>query len=249
MGHPSAPFDGSAPSAVAATGAGPRFSAALREATADVHRRAERTGFLADLLRGRAAREGYTLYLRNLVPIYAALEAALDAHLGRDGSGRNGSRGSGTDVPAAFTDTRLRRLPALLADLEALAGARWERTLPVLPQAEAYALAIRAAGHGHRLIAHAYVRVLGDLSGGQILKPLLARFHDVGPEALAFYDFPALADLRTPKVAMREALDAVPPDHEGAIIAEALDAFGHNIAVSEAISAATRREAMAASPA
>ena len=242
MGQPSAPLDVREPSDAAATGAGPRFSAALREATADVHRRAERTGFLAELIRGRATSQGYALYLRNLVPIYVALETALDANVGRARAG-----GSGTDVPVAFTDTRLRRLPALLVDLEALAGPRWERTLPVLPQAEAYALAIRAAGRGHLLVAHAYVRLLGDLSGGQILKPLLARFHGFGPEALAFYDFPALADLNAPKVAMREALDAVPRDHEGAIIAEALDAFRHNIAVSEAISDAMCRQVPTAS--
>ena len=213
-----------------------RFSAALREATADVHRQAERTGFIADLIRGRATRAGYVLFLRNLVPVYTALETALDG--GADGR---------TAALSPFADLRLRRLPALLADLEALAGIGWERTYPVLPEADAYALAVASAGRGdgHRLIAHAYARYLGDLSGGQILKPLLARLYDLAPETLTFYDFPALADLGAPKVAMREALDTVPADGAAAVIAEALDAFRHTIALSDAV----RREAIHLTPA
>jgi heme oxygenase len=49
----------------------------LREATADLHRRAERSGVIADLLHGRATRSGYALWLRNLLPAYRNLEAAL----------------------------------------------------------------------------------------------------------------------------------------------------------------------------
>ncbi len=229
MGCPSA-----LPDRPATGDAAVRFSATLREATADAHREAERTGFVADLLRGRATRSGYALFLRNLVPVYAALETALDGHVG-----------GGAGVPAPFADRRLRRLPALLADLDALVGAGWERTVAVLPEAEAYALAIRGAGRGegHRLLAHAYVRILGDLSGGQILKPLLARLY--GLEALAFYDFPAFADTRAPKVAMREALDAVASDGAAAIVAEAVAAFRHTIALSNAV----RRETSRAAPA
>ncbi len=246
MGHRSVQ---AIPSAVASARSDvPGFSAVLREATADVHRQAERAGFIADLLRGRATREGYALFLRNLVPVYAALEAALDLHVGDLHAGDAGHAGdmSHAGVPAAFADPRLRRLPSLLADLDALAGPRWERTMPALPEADAYARAIRDVGHGHRLTAHAYARLLGDLSGGQILKPLLARLYGIGPEALAFYDFPALADLHAPKMAMRAALDAVPPDGADAFVTEAIAAFGHNIALSNAVSDAVRGEAMAA---
>ena len=240
MEHSSALFDRPADVPATGTAVDPRFSAALREATADVHRQAERTGFIADLLRGRATRAGYVLFLRNLVPVYTALEAALDVQVG---AGGDVDGGIGALPP--FADRRLRRLPALLADLEALAGTGWER-YPVLPEADAYALAIARAGRGdgYRLVAHAYARYLGDLSGGQILKPLLARLYDLGPETLTFYDFPALADLGAPKVAMREALDAVPADGAAAIIAEALDAFRHTIALSDAV----RREASRVTP-
>jgi heme oxygenase len=204
------------------------YAATLRDATKDVHRQAERTGFIAALIRGKATREGYATFLRNLVPAYAVLEAALLAHV---------------DDPlmAAFADPRLRRLGALTADLEALAGPDWAAHCVLVPEAEAYAAAIETAarGDGRRLIAHAYARYLGDLSGGQILKPLLARMFGLGPEALAFYDFPDVADLAEPKIGMRQALDRVPTDGLVAdeITSEAIEAFRHNIAVSEAVQA------------
>ena len=50
------------------------------------------------------------------------------------------------------------------------------------------------AADAPRLIAHAYVRYLGDLSGGRIVGRILARSPGLGPEALSFYDFPGIAD-------------------------------------------------------
>ena len=108
----------------------------------------------------------------------------------------------------------------------------------MLPEAEGYASAVAACAGSPRLVAHAYARYLGDLSGGQILKPVLARGLALPPAALAFYDFPLLPDLAAPKAAMREALDRVAP-HEGQeVIDEAISAFGHNIAVSLPVSRA-----------
>ena len=206
---------------------GPRsFSAVLRERTAAVHRAAERCGFLADLIRGRADRRGYALFLRNLVPAYEALEAALAAVSPSDA------------VVGAFADPRLRRLARLRADLDAVAGPGWADRLAVLPEAKAYARAIAACAGDRRLVAHAYARTLGDLSGGQILKPVLARTLGLPPDALAFYDFPALPDLAGAKAAMRDALDRVAPDDGERVAAEAVSAFRHNIAVSVAVSRA-----------
>ncbi len=204
------------------------FAAMLRERTKLVHREAERSGFIADLIRGRASRDGYAIFLRNLLPAYTTMERALAAH--RD-----------TPIVAAFADPRLARVAALEADIAAIAGPGWRSTLPVVGEAEAYASAIEhaAATAGTLLIAHAYARYLGDLSGGQILKPLLGRTLGLGADMLAFYDFPLLPDLAAPKIAMRAALDAIAPDGPDAepLIAEALSAFRHNIAVSEAVQA------------
>ena len=203
------------------------FAATLREHTKTIHRAAERAGFIADLLHGRATLAGYALFLRNLHPVYAALELALIAHT-RD------------PLAGAFADPRLHRLAAFTSDLHVIVGADWS-ALPLLPAAEAYVETINAAARDPaRLAAHAYARYLGDLSGGQILKPLLARTLGIGTDGLAFYDFPAFADLAAPKAAMRNALDTVPTfgPRATAICAEAVTAFAHNIALSEAVQAA-----------
>ncbi|XUM24561.1 biliverdin-producing heme oxygenase [Bradyrhizobium oligotrophicum S58] len=55
---------------------------AMRERTKTLHLTAERTGIVADLLRGRGTPEAYALLLRNLLPVYETLEAELLRHQG-----------------------------------------------------------------------------------------------------------------------------------------------------------------------
>lgn len=201
----------------------PAFSDVVRTATQGVHREAERAGFIADLIRGRATRPGYALFLANLAPAYDALERAL--------------AGARTPELGAFADPRLHRLAALRADLEAMAepGAP---AADILASARAYAVAIEAAAEEPaRLAAHAYARYLGDLSGGQILKPVLARSLGLAPAALGFYEFPAIEDHAAMKSAMRDTLDrfVVGSAPAEAFLDEAVAAFRHNIALSEAV--------------
>ena len=54
--------------------------AALRERTRELHIQAERSGFIADMLHGRASRHGYVLMLQNLLPVYRTLETQLAKH-------------------------------------------------------------------------------------------------------------------------------------------------------------------------
>ncbi len=200
------------------------FAAVLRESTQAVHREAERSGFVADLLHGRATRLGYASFLANLLPLYEALEVRLVGEVA-------------SPAERAFADPRLARADALRHDLRALADDDERLALIVLPEARAYAAAITASGVG--VVGHAYARTLGDLSGGQILKPLLARTLGLAPEQLSFYDFPEL-DISAGKAALRAALDTIEPSSPEAprIVEAALDAFRHTIALSHAISAA-----------
>lgn len=192
------------------------------------HTEAERSGIIRDMLRGEASREGYILLQRNLLPAYQALEAGLEAH--RD-----------TPLLAALAAYRLDRATALKADLAALCGGDFAQ-VPVLAEGVAYAKRIEdaAKGDGELLIAHAYTRYLGDLSGGQILKKLLAKKPGLTPNELTFYDFPAYADLAALKSDYRNALDdagkrASAPQ---AIVAEGSVAFQLNTDISWAVQAA-----------
>jgi heme oxygenase (biliverdin-producing, ferredoxin) len=198
---------------------------AMRERTRTLHVTAERTGIVAELLRGRGTRRAYALLLRNLLPVYEALEAELLRH-------------EGTRAVGLIVRPELHRSAAIRADLAQLDAAG----LPVLPEAIAYVRAIQeaGAGAGHPLLAHAYTRYLGDLSGGQIIKKILARSLDLPPESLSFYEFPDIADLQRFKDDYREALEhagAVMVEH-GAVVEEAALAFTLNIALSEALQAA-----------
>lgn len=193
--------------------------------TRDLHFSAERSGFVADLVRGRASRSAYALYLRNLVPAYAELERGLEA----------------SELPEVrwFARPELIRSQALEADLAWLAGPAWQASLPLLPAGLHYGHRIRAAAleDGPGLLGHAYVRYLGDLSGGQILRKVLARSLGLGPEALTFYDFPEIADLDDFKQSFRRALDRAGLNE--ALVSEAEMAFRLNIALSEAVQTAS----------
>jgi heme oxygenase len=126
-----------------------------------------------------------------------------------------------------------------MADLVNLAGQDWRTDLPQLGAATRYAnrIATVVAHDPDLLLAHAYVRYLGDLSGGQILKRLLARTLRLDETMLAFHTFPLVPDLERFRPTYLAAFDAA-----GAGVAdldevasEAALAFQLNIDLSEAV--------------
>jgi heme oxygenase (biliverdin-producing, ferredoxin) len=202
---------------------------ALYFRTKTLHVEAERTGIIRNLLRGNASREGYVLLMRNLLPAYRVLEQGLSRHRGSPGL-------------AELADYRLDRAGAIEADLVALGGNDWEQNIALLDAGKKYAgrIAKAAKGDGARLIAHAYTRYLGDLSGGLILQRLLVRSLGLRPAELSFYDFPRFSDLSVLKADYREALDRA-----GSLVADPLAvveegaiAFSLNIGLSCAVQAA-----------
>lgn len=205
---------------------------ALRERTKQPHALAERTGIVADILHRRANVTGYALLLRNLLPVYRTMEHALA-----------GKRSSA--VVGLIVHPELDRAAAIEADLRIIASLYGIVDLPLLPEATRYVDAIRRASEatGSRLIAHAYARYLGDLSGGQILKKLLERSLDLPPEALSFYDFPEIADIAAFKAGYRSAIDRA-GDELGdfdLIVEEGARAFELNIGLSVAVQEAVLR--------
>lgn len=208
----------------------------LRHSTRALHRQAERSGYVAEILRGRAEPLGYALLLRNLHPAYATLEAALA------GAG-------GHPALAPLRHPPLQRAAPLARDLTALAGPDWHHTLPLLPAGARYAAAVAAAGgrDGVRLVGHAYVRYLGDLSGGQILARLLARSLGLGQEALNFYEFGG--DGTAPlERRVRRAIDLVTGAAADLVLAEAALAFRLNIDLSRAVAVSAAGPRQSARP-
>jgi heme oxygenase len=196
----------------------------LKDATRELHQVAERAGGMSALLRGRFDRAQYCLLLRNLHALYAALEAALDRHATLP-------QVAPVRVPVLY------RTAALAADLRDLHGAGWS-TLPVAVAMASYVAHLEdvARTRPPLLAAHAYVRYMGDLSGGQILRDVVRRALDLRDGAgTAFYTFTGSGDGREIKERFRAALDGMPVDDALAqeIVGEARDAFSRHVVLFE----------------
>jgi heme oxygenase len=201
--------------------------AALRSTTRELHVAAEKSGILRELLVGRGSVYGYAMLIRNLLPAYAAMESIL-------------RRSASTPGFGPIADPGVYRQAAIESDLCAIAGSGWRTDLPLLPVGERYAHRVRSVRHDERLLwlGHVYTRYLGDLNGGRILRRVLSESLRLGEEALHFYQFPRIGDVRRFQARYREALDIVaPPEVVTSICREAGLAFRYNIALSEAIAA------------
>jgi heme oxygenase (biliverdin-producing, ferredoxin) len=188
----------------------------LRLETRDLHAAAERSGAMGALLHGALDLPRYRALLRNLLVIYVAMELALDACQAQP-------HVAPLRMPALF------RSAALQQDLRALSEPTGETQAPVLAATTAYAqrLAHLASTGSPALAAHAYVRYLGDLHGGQALKRVVARSYALDDAATQFYEFGTEADVAEHRRVFRQALAALPATGEEAdlIVAEARWAF------------------------
>ncbi len=196
----------------------------MREATWALHKQAEQSGVIHDLLTGRITTAAYALYLRNLTHVYQALESALRVHSGRPGLGDL--------VPEG-----LFRSGPLASDLDALAGPRWKNDLELLNSARLYSerITLVSKNAGHPLIAHAYVRYLGDLNGGQVLARILSQKSGLQPDQLSFYRFDNIEHPDAVKRDITEKIDryGTLPIDPGPIVQEAERAFRFNIDLAE----------------
>lgn len=175
------------------------LAARIRLATASAHRQAEGVPFVQDLVAGRLPVGAYARLVVQHRAIYRALEDASWAN--RD-----------PDV-APFLAPELARLPALEEDLAFLSGVGGPLDLHVLEATSTYCDHMRAevAAWPGALLAHHYVRYLGDLSGGQVIGRVLARVYGF-PEGrgTTFYRFDLVPSPKAHKVRYRERLDALP---------------------------------------
>jgi heme oxygenase len=193
------------------------LAAALRQDTKALHAQAERAGIMPALLHGHLPLADYRRLLRNLHALYAALEPALLRH-------RDHPCVAPICFPALFRE-------AALADDLAMLG---ERSAPADSELDPVALAYRRrlealdAHDPALLVAHAYVRYLGDLSGGQILARIVAKTYDLADgRGTRFYQFGPADRVAAHAQALRAGLDSVPVDAAGRqrIVDEAQRAF------------------------
>ena len=207
-----------------------RLTARLREATAAAHDDAENSGFMTALLDGDYGHLGACAaadLAGQLWFIYGALEDAVRAI-------------ADTPEGAAIADVRLERHDALERDLEFLIGPRWRSSIEALPQTAAYVnrlAELARTRNASSLVAHHYVRYLGDLSGGQIIARKLRDHYGIDGDGARFYDFSALGKIKPYRDAYRDRLDALDlrDDVRDRVLAEAVLAFRMNTALFRAL--------------
>lgn len=197
------------------------LSVAMREGSQPQHDAAESSTFIEDLMGGRINEAGYVAYLRQLRPVYAALEETARA-LADD------------PLVAQLHDPALERLASIDADIASWSTGDPAEDAVAGRASEAYAADVRAcADHPVRLVAHHYTRYLGDLSGGQAIGRILDRDFGRDGEGLSFYRFDSIEKVKPYKDDYRAALDALPLDEaqRAEAVAEVQNAFAHNQAV------------------
>ncbi len=197
------------------------FSARIRAATMGAHRDAERSSYVHRLMRGQLPLDGVADLMVQHHAIYGSLE-------------RTGGALTSDPIVGPFLGPELLRVPRIEADLQRLVGDDWAERFSVHPATIAYAETIAAtADHPERFVAQHYTRILGDLSGGQMIKRTLERHYgDAVDGALTFYDFD-IADMDSYKDAYRTRLDESPwtDDQRDAFIDETNRAYTANSSV------------------
>jgi heme oxygenase len=195
----------------------------LREGTKQSHTMAENTAYMKCFLKGIVEREPFRKLLANLYFVYSTLEEELLRH-------RN------HPVVGLIYFPELNRKASLEKDLAFYYGDNWQEEIVPSEAGKIYVTRIKEISNSEPalLVAHSYVRYMGDLSGGQALKNIvrsaLSLPEDQGTNFHQFDAFPSVEARRGFKGRYRDALNSLPVDNEliEKIVAEANAAFALN---------------------
>jgi len=198
------------------------LAGALRHGTSDAHEAAEGSAFVQQLTTGSLPIAAYTALVVQNHAIYTTLE-------------RVGEQWRHDPVAGVFVADELLRVPSLEGDLRGLLGSSWragaEQRIEAATRRYVIHLENVSDDWPAGFVAHHYVRYLGDLSGGQILRRSLERAYPNAPTA--FYTFERIAKVKPFRDRYRALLDAMPIGvaEQRRVVAEALIAFDLNRAV------------------
>jgi heme oxygenase len=201
------------------------LSRRLRDETRYAHTAAERSSIMQALLRGTLSRTQYVALLQQLWLLYATMEDALGDERARDAL-------SFIDLDA------LARTASLQRDIEFLDSVAHPVPLPATSRYLARIVELRDTAPV-LIGAHAYVRYLGDLSGGQILGRIVRKALQLqDTRGTEFYEFPAIDNHVAFKQSFRDALDRfeLTNNEADAFVAEAVASFAMHQRLFEELS-------------
>uniref|UniRef100_A0A8C1AGH4 Heme oxygenase n=1 Tax=Cyprinus carpio carpio TaxID=630221 RepID=A0A8C1AGH4_CYPCA len=204
------------------------LSEQIKAATKDSHVRAENTELMLSYQRGRVSLlqliTSPLLLLCSLYKIYEALEEALDTNASHEA------------VAPIYFPQELSRLESIGKDLEYFYGRSWREKMTVPAATLRYAQRLREVGRDHPeyLVAHAYTRYLGDLSGGQVLGRITQKSLGLkSGEGLSFFSFPGVSSPNLFKQLYRSRMNSIELTEEqrSGVLQEAVTAFELNVQV------------------
>lgn len=148
------------------------FSKRLYEETKSAHEQVESMDFVVSLRNQKLSQTDYVQYLTDLILVYSALEECLRTNLGI------------TAIQTLYDD-RLCRTKKLEKDIQSF---QEEKLIPS-KAAQDYAKHLKELSTQSPLLllAHSYVRYLGDLSGGRMMKKFVEQLFP--GEHTHFYNF------------------------------------------------------------
>ena len=193
----------------------------LRQGTTKSHSMAENVSFVKSFLGGVVDKNSYRTLVANLYFVYSAIEQEM----------LNNKSNSSI---ALIYFPELHRKQSLEKDLEYYYGLEWRQCVQPSVVTQMYVERIHDIGKSQPelLVAHAYTRYMGDLSGGQILRNIAKNAMKLSEdEGTEFYIFRKIENEKEFKNMYRDALDLIPiTNHQmDLIISEANVAFNLNM--------------------
>ncbi|KZT12210.1 heme oxygenase [Laetiporus sulphureus 93-53] len=168
------------------------ISTLLRISTAAAHDAVEKSRGASWLARGELDREEYVRFMMMLWHVYDALEQGLEQHA------------THPVLSIVHNPVLLARVPSLSADISHFLRTTDWKPHPIhaalmddppaaLTDYVSQIQSIARSGDPAPLLAHAYVRYLGDLSGGQIIRNRIVKAYDLTDGAgVSFFEFKQL---------------------------------------------------------
>jgi len=199
------------------------LSTRLREGTMQSHTTAENTAFMKCFMKGIVEREPLRKLFADLYFVYSTLETALQSHVNHP-------------IIGSLYFPELNRTENIARDLAFYYGENWREQITASPAGCVYRDRIQTLSKTDPalLIAHAYTRYMGDLSGGQGLKNVIRSALSLpSNQGTEFYEFDQILTpeaRRVFKERYRLALDEFPVDADTMerIVEEANVAFTLN---------------------
>ncbi|TGL44830.1 heme oxygenase (biliverdin-producing) [Leptospira perdikensis] len=193
----------------------------LREGTADKHQETEKVPYIRAIFRGGLDAQTYTYQLESLLAVYTVMEELYRQN-------KDNPILAKLYFPALFRENSLKED---IASFQKKFNTKVRGSISKATQNYIDHIKNTAKTKPELLVAQAYVRYLGDLSGGQSIKKVVAKTFELeGNEGTAFYEFPEIEDLMAFKGIYRQNLDTLPlnDSQKAELLAEANATFDLN---------------------